>query len=830
MALVALCLGIMLGRELDAIGSMVWFGVACGCAALTIALRGIWRSVMIVICVVMIGSGWGQVRTRESPTRRLDQIVLKDDHSNARVPIEVSGVLSAPIRMLTTPSRVGDPPMWKPTTITTHIEIDRVYLSDANDRGTWVSAIGSARVVLPKSFDVQSEYHAGDRVQILGVFNPTGTRRNIADLDWVSLANQSGRVGTIVVTDESLIHRIKHEGAIGQVKRRLSRWRAGIHKRAMEAIGLESQGASADGSRAMLGALLLGQRDPAFGEVYESFQRVGVAHVLAISGFHLALVIMLGVFFLRFVGEFPKIELLIVSAILIAGMIVVPMRPPIVRAGVIVLVFIIAGRAGRRYDRLTILAWVGVGLLIWRPMDVYSLGYQLSMGITGLLVVLSNRDQNASLNRSTFTLAKEKHNTSPMGIVGRMFQSVLSTARANIACWCVAMPAIMFHAGIVSFFAPVVSLVLIPMVIVLMVLGYVQIAIGLVSPTLAPHTIGVVEWVSGSVGSFVGLVDGLPGSSVRVGVVGWVWAVGASVCLAAIVTGYWKVRDKKAWGVLVGFGVWLILSTMLARERALLRIDMLDVGDGTCVLIQSAGEGIIWDCGSLDRRVGKMTARTSRAVGLNTIKEAIVTHDNLDHFNGLIELAQVLGLERVWVSRRMIDDPSPAWSGYRIELEALGVQIAEIGLGDRLTVGDVELECLWPDPDWIDGFSENNTSVVVQVVVPVENGTTRTVLLTGDIERQAMDMIVRTHGLVRADVVELPHHGSAKPGAYGFVRSLEPSVVMQSTGPTRLNDPRWDSVRAGRVWYASADRGGFWVRIGRDGEISHGWANGQADD
>lgn len=598
----------------------------------------------------------------------------------------------------------------------------------------------------------------------------------------------------------------------------------------MNAIGLDSidQDSENSAQHAMLGALLLGQRDPAFGEVYESFQRVGVAHVLAISGFHLALVIMLGVLFLRFVGEFPKCEALIIIAILFMGVLVVPMRPPIVRAGIIVIAFMLSGHAGRRYDRLTILAWVGAGLLLWRPLDVYSLGYQLSMGITALLILLTNEQEHIALNRSTFSLSTPKNARTPTGLLHRALLSIWGTAKTNIACWIVATPTIMYHAGIVSFLSPIISLVLIPMVIVLMVLGYAQIGIGLISPELSQHTIGVVEWVANIVRQFVVLVDSIPGSSIRVRSIDPILALVATGLLVAISIGYWKPRQRRVWVVLILLASWFVIAPIVTRERAALRIDMLDVGDGSCVLIQSDGEGIIWDCGSLDRRVGKMSSRAARRAGLGRISDAIVTHDNLDHFNGLIDLVPIVGIERVWVSERMIKNPSSTWSRFQTELESLGVQIVEINIHDRIRVGEIELECLWPDPDGIEGMSGNNTSIVVRIDVPIENDNerrgTRTILLSGDIEREAMDEIMRMNPDLRVDVLELPHHGSAKPGAFGFVRTIDPGVVMQSTGASRLDDPRWDELRSGRAWYTTARRGGLWVRIGRDGEITHGWA------
>ncbi len=825
-ALGAMIVGILVVRQFPAISSLVWLSMACGILGVSIVFRGRWKSAMLVLGMMAMGGGLVQLRIHERPTDRLDRLVGAGAVDSS-VPIEIQGVLIDPVQTQMMSVSAGDPPMWTSRQVRTRIAVDRVYMTDVRGRGSWVETSGIAKLILPdEGFADGGGFGAGDRVEVLGMFSAAGSARNFGDLDWGALNAQSGRVGTVAVTDWSMMRRIEHVGLVGGAKGVLLGWRGALRVRALGALGLEiddiSDGALAH--RSVLGALLLGERDPSFDEVYESFQRVGVAHVLAISGFHLSLVILLGVLAIRLIGEHPRVESVIIVTILVLGVLVIPMRPPIVRAGVIVSVLMISGWFGRRYDRLTVLAWVGVGLLIWRPMDVFSLGYQLSMGITGLLVMRSYRQDMGVFNGSTFVAAKMN---ADRGVLGKLQVGVFETVKGNFACWAAAMPAIAYHAGIVSVLAPVVSLVLIPLVVGLMVIGYGQIAIGVLSPELANETIGVSDWLSRVVSGLIQWVDGLGWSSVPVGSFGWVWTLVATAWVGAMVTGKWKMGRARGFMVGIGLLVWAVGSPMVMRDQALLRIDMLDVGDGTGVLIQSGGEGLIWDCGSLDRRVGMEMRRAARAVGVHRVDDVIVTHDNIDHFNGLLDFVQELRVDRVWMTRRMIDDPSPSWRAIEAQLVSMGVEIFELKAGGRIALGDVELECLWPDPGLIDLMSQNNTSAVARIKVRVDEGSMRTVLLTGDIEGAAMEEILLVHPDLDADVLELPHHGSIKPGALGFVDRLDPLVVLQSTGVSRLNDPRWDALRLGRVWYATAEQGGVWVRIMGDGRIEHGWARGR---
>ncbi|PCI09004.1 hypothetical protein COB72_07295 [bacterium] len=832
----AMALGIMLGVWLGARppspNAVLSFGIASGLMAISIPLRSHAKSLLIFFAIVALACGYSQLRLTQTPMDRLDKLVSHtvDHPTQSRVPIRVRGVLIDSINTQYSALQPGEPAMWKTTQTNTRLNIDSVFFTEQSGDGAWVDASGIVKLILPESFIDGSMFAGGDRVELVGLFLPTRDRRNFGDLDWPLLGAQSGRVGSIVLTSESLMIPIEHKAPLSAMMGTLSRWRSGLETRAMRAIGLGLRTESFDhreSYRPMLGAFLLGQRDRSFEEVYESFQRVGVAHVLAISGFHLAMVVFLGVFLIRFVGEYPRVETIAMVCILVAGMLVVPMRPPIVRAGVIVMALLISSHAGRRYDRLTTLAWVGCGLLIWRPMDVFSLGFQLSMGVTALLVVLSDNDQHATLSRATFTLAHEKRTRTPSGLAGRIMWSIVNVAKINIACWLVAMPVIIFHAGILSPYAPIVSLVLIPMVVITMVFGYMQIALGVVAPELSMHTIWMIDSLASVVGSFVGWVDGLPGSSVRLVRVGPMWTISASVVIAMLITKQIRIDRRFTQAICVGMLAWtafVFIEPMAKHERAAFRIDMVDVGDGSCLMLQSGGEGLIWDCGSLNRRVGKTSSLVARHVGISTIRTAIVTHDNIDHFNGLIKLAPLVGLEHIWISRRLIEHPSQSWIETRAVLESMGITIGELARGQTIMLGETSLECLWPDPSLIAGMSENDTSVVIRATVLVEGNEKRVALFTGDIVRDAMDAIVRTYPGLKADVLELPHHGSVKAGAFEFVHSLEPVVVLQSTGPSRLGHARWDEIRGSTSWYASADRGGAWVEIDHAGQITHGWA------
>ena len=150
----------------------------------------------------------------------------------------------------------------------------------------------------------------------------------------------------------------------------------------------------------------------------------------------------------------------------------------------------------------------------------------------------------------------------------------------------------------------------------------------------------------------------------------------------------------------------------------------------------------------------------------------------------------------------------------------MGVEVRTLCAGDSVLVGSLRAEILWP-PRGFAAERSNDDSIVVRLRVPTTGGE-RVAMLFGDLEPAGMRALREREPGLRADVAEAPHHGSARPEAIAFVRSLDARVVLQSTGPSRLGDERWDGAKAGREWWITARDGAIATRILRDGSIVSG--------
>ncbi|MGJ8636891.1 MAG: ComEC/Rec2 family competence protein [Phycisphaerales bacterium] len=883
-----------------AMDSVVWFSAGCGLVCLGVCfgggLGGVVRRAALWLAVAALMGGVVTGRLDVGDGDRLD-VMVGIGGANKRAVVRVRGVVVEGVEWSEGRREVWEPVMWAGVRGRMRVEVREVF-----DGSGWVESSGEVRVVVPggrmktltpalslrEREEEGDEIEVGDVVEVMGVMRGGSSgKRNVGDRDWGMVAAMEDRVGVISVTGGGMVDVV---GEADGVWWSVRRWRAALRGRAMGALGIDgdldraktltpalsqgergeekassvrearisplppnedARGRREDAGKVVIGALLLGERTVEGREVERSFARVGVGHVLAVSGFHVALLAGMCVVLVRVVGGFGWgvrliggrvwVEGVVVCLVLLGMWVLVPVRVPVVRAMVLIGAVMVGRAVGRRYDTMAVLGWVAVGLMVWRPMDVFGLGFQLSVGITGLLVWMGRGSREEG--RPPPSAAQTPPPQAWGRRLGRRFDFenallkwVWGLLKVNFACWLVALPGIVWHVGVVSVVGVLMAVVVALMAGVLMGAGYVQVLVGVLVPGVGERTRWVVEGMGEWLAGFVGWVDSVGWSSVRGVNLGVGWTVAATALAWVVVTRPKEVSRRVlliAVVVLIGWGAgsWSVRSRVDG-----VRVEMVDVGDGSAYLVRSGGESLLYDCGSLDYRVGGTVERVAHRRGVRRIGTVIVSHDNVDHYNGLVELARSgVGFDRVYISAVMDQDPSAAWGAVREELETHGAEVVVMGRGDSFAFGSARVVCVGGVGGVDGGVSDNDASLVVRVemdVVVEGEVVERAVLMTGDIGGAGMGAIDEAdlEGVV---VMELPHHGSISGSsggssggaARGFVARVDPEVVLQSTGIGRV-DGRWDQMRDGRAWFASAVGGGAWVEIGGDGVVESGWSVG----
>jgi len=164
--------------------------------------------------------------------------------------------------------------------------------------------------------------------------------------------------------------------------------------------------------------------------------------------------------------------------------------------------------------------------------------------------------------------------------------------------------------------------------------------------------------------------------------------------------------------------------------------------------------------------------RALRRHGVRTVDIAVVSHNDLDHAGGLVDLIAGGNVATLIVSRFAAAGPT------RAAASASNTDIVEVGRGDRFRVGPVRVEVLSPHRRFA---SENDGSIVLFLTAGV------TLLLPGDIEAVGQ----RELPAVRPDVIVVPHHGSATTDLT-WLTSTVGEVAVLSYGPNTYGHPHPD--------------------------------------
>ncbi|MEM1184555.1 MAG: ComEC/Rec2 family competence protein [Planctomycetota bacterium] len=796
----------------------VWFTVAAALAGVAIAAPARLRVVAFValaLGVVAVFAGWTALRVVDTPSDRLDRSLSTEGSSPSMVRVE--GIVRTLPRSVVRPhGRLDDVLFGADEAVDRtvfELRIDGLVGDDAVHR-----ASGVLQVTVSGGMP---EVSVGDRVRCLGWYSSPRAPRNPGQRDSRPTMAMEGRVGWLALSSPELVEVLGQRATPGTAL-------AAIHGRLGAALG----GDDTPG-RALLRALVLGETGSAsLGPTRDAFRDAGAAHLLAISGFHLTLLAGGVIVLLRLAGDRGHSDTLIVGAIVLVYALVLPTKAPIVRASALILALLVADLRGRRADRLTLLGWVTLGLIVWRPLDVFSLGAQLSVGVTALLIWLSER-RPAWLVGQGQALNVEIPRESAWGAVWRVLRGSFMTA---LACWLVAAPAIAWHTGVFTPFAVLGVLVLTPAVILTLGMGFAACVIGLVLPQ-AGAAIGdgavlvasFTAWIAQAVQSIPGGRIDLPSVSV------W-WVVAATVAMVNLCRCARWTRSA-AWAPVALVLVWAVTEAHFAARLSkdvVLRIDMLDVGDGTCIIVRSAGETLAWDCGSLTPGLGARTIPKSlRALGVDEIETLVVTHANVDHYVFVPDVSATVGIGRVLVPDASLVALESSDAGARLltMLSEDRVPVVPIERGATVPIGSASGVFLWPQPD-ARAFEENDRSAVLRLEVHTDDGP-RSVLLTGDIQRAASIRLMQDPSTIDADILELPHHGGWHDAASAFVEAVTPTIVLQSTGRRRAessaSDERWGPVRthlegAGGAWWVTARDGAAWVEVLKDGSLRGGSA------
>jgi competence protein ComEC len=648
--------------------------------------------------------------------------------------------------------------------------IDRVYLDGVEQPSPGLVRLGWYRTA--------PQLQAGDRwgltvrlKQPHGFINPGG-------FDYEGWLFQQGIRATGYVRNSERNRTLNKAGGLWSIQR----WRQGIRDK-INSLLAEPVGA------ALLNALVVGDRSGIKRQQWELFTATGTNHLIAISGLHIGIVAGLGFFLMRRVWTLserltlwlPTSHAAAICALIMACVYaaMAGFSVPTQRALIMLMVFT-GGFLLRRPPRPSrSMALALLLVVIWDPPVVLSPGFWLSFtAVAAIFYGFAGRIRSLGWFRQW----------------GRV-QWLVSLALA---------PVLLAMSLQVSLLAPVINLIAVPLFSFLIVpISLLAVAVVYLVEPLGVYILELAAWmlVTGMDGlSYISTIPFVvwTGSEVP----GWVWPPAMLGVLLLL-----SPQGIPARWLGFIFLAPLLMVRPVAPAVGTASITVLDVGQGLAVAVRTHRHTLLYDLGprfSSEFDAGSAVVLPYlRKADIDVVDLLILSNGDMDHTGGLSGL---LGK----VEMRSILSGEP---------QRLDVEAELCSAGSAWNWDGVDFRILHPlSPN---SWKGNNASCVLQIEV---GG--RRILIPGDIGNEVETQLITDNmGLLKADLVVVPHHGSKSSSSPGFIQAVSPSYAVVSAGyRNRYGFPypevvgRWRSV--GAMVMNTANMGAIEVKIGADGVIS----------
>jgi len=554
----------------------------------------------------------------------------------------------------------------------------------------------------------------------------------------------------------------------------VARWMEGVRRSLLDRAGRLLPGLEGE----FLKDLLLGERSGIPDETKEAMIDAGVAHILAVSGYRVLVLAGMIMALMSLLRIPPPVRPFIAVPALLFYMALARCHPPVVRATVMAAVFILARAAGRRTGSLNALGVAALLILVGNPRELFDAGFQLSFG--AVLAVISFMP--AVEAAFAFPQAKGLARLLARGILRPVFLSVV------VSLGTFPLTAAIF--GRVSIVGVLTNIVVVPATGAGMILGALALGAGAVStPAGAAYAALdglLIRWMI----RFSLFAAALPFASVttaQFGVPETIAWYAAMVCLTQ-----WKNRRVAARALAVFLAALNVLvfrapDPVTAPANGLLRVSMIDVGEGDAILVEfPRGGTLLFDTGPVTRThdAGRRTVLPFlNRRGIRAIDMLLITHPDADHAGGASSV--VRGVPVGSVIETSGRGPTGASRAYHDAVRDRGTPLSPAWRGEIIgTPACARLYLLWPPRAGVNGGSgrgrspSNNASIVCKLVY---GGVS--FLFTGDAEEEVESRIVRSYGpFLRSDVLKVAHHGSDSGTSGEFLRAVRPCLALISAG------------------------------------------------
>ena len=587
-------------------------------------------------------------------------------------------------------------------------------------------------------------------------------------------------------------------------------------------------------SAGIVKAMLVADKSTLDKNIKKLYSENGIAHIMAISGVHVAIIGMTLYGFLRKLRIGRLISGTFSIAIIILYGIMTGMSSSTERAVIMLILSIAAEYFGRKTDAPTSMGFAMIIMVLGNPYVILDAGFQLSFAaITGVTVVAPQLRKLLRMFKRFIKAADEKKKQKHKKIMSlrKVIIKLIDALVVGIASFITTTPVIIYYYYQFPPYSILINLIVIPLVSFIVGGSILVVLTGLFFAGAAVVMTYPVRLILFGYKYLCIFASGLPGASVLVGHIGigMLFVYYLSVVLIFAILRMIRIGKTERGGPILYLMLATVLFLTVVYEVYLydksLKVVYMDVGQGDGVLLRTSGHGgILIDGGSSsNKRVGEyVMVPVLKYYGVSEVEYAFVSHGDVDHVSGLEYLLneEQSGVHVVNLVLPEYGDQD-ALQELKSEATANNVNIIYMKPGDNITYNHqhaetINIECLYPDEEAGQGVLDtNNLSMILKTTITwdvreadIENlnkssdsDASLSLLFVGDagiaaekrlIELYEKNSLGEISDSIACDILKVGHHGSRNSSGSDFLKRVSAMYGIISCG----NDNRYGHPHA----------------------------------
>ncbi|UHP11569.1 DNA internalization-related competence protein ComEC/Rec2 [Listeria marthii] len=515
-------------------------------------------------------------------------------------------------------------------------------------------------------------------------------------------------------------------------------------------------------------ALITGEKNGFSPEMYETYQQMGVVHLLAISGLHVNLLIGAIYFLLLKLGITRERAIICLLIFLPFYVVLTGANPPVIRAATMTALLLLSEKYASKWSSFSVICLSFILFFLLQPYVIYEVGFQLSYAVSFGIILSSRQILTRQQNVFTKSLA--------ISFVSTMMSSVV----------------MMYHFYSFSWVGIFFNLIYVPIFTIIILPGCISVfLVSLFSPTLTNILEIVLTFFIQFVESVTNIFAKIPHQTIVTG------RPNTLVLLVIIVTILFFFHQWQKKKFPIGIFICFCLLCYLASFNFSGKVSFIDVGQGDSILIQlpyNKGNYLIDTGGQLPFEKedwakkrnpftigGSTLTPVLKSKGISSLDKVIITHSDADHMEGLDDLEKNIAIKELIFAQGA--------ENKAIMKEALAVmpQVKQtiILAGAKWQVGENSFECLYPVQK---GEGGNDDSIVLKAILD-----NKVWLFTGDLEEAGEKAILNQP--IKADILKVGHHGSKTSTSKEFIQKVKPTFAIISCGlENRFGHPHAETL------------------------------------